>query len=50
MYERPQLRRFGSLRELTEAGSTGDTDGWFLLNSPSVTGCDLYNGSNPCTS
>lgn len=50
MYERPELRRFGSLRELTEAGSVGETDGWFLLNSPSVTGCDEYNRGNPCVS
>lgn len=41
MYERPQLRRFGSLRELTMAGYNGDSDGWFLYISPTVTGCDL---------
>jgi hypothetical protein len=41
MYERPQLRRFGSLRELTEAGFAGDSDGWFLRDSPTVSGCEL---------
>lgn len=30
MYERPELKRFGSLRELTEAGWDGFDDGIFL--------------------
>lgn len=30
MYERPQLKRYGSLRELTEAGWDGTSDGFFL--------------------
>lgn len=29
MYQRPQLTRFGSLRELTLAGFNGADDGWF---------------------
>jgi len=43
MYERPQLRRFGSLRELTMAGWDGESDGWYLRIAPSVTGCNLYS-------
>ena len=47
MYERPQLKRYGSLRELTEAGWNGDSDGWFLRiadgdNLDPVV-CDLFN-------
>lgn len=30
MYERPQLQRFGSLRELTLAGWAGADDGVFI--------------------
>lgn len=29
MYVKPQLQRFGSLRELTRAGSEGPDDGYF---------------------
>jgi hypothetical protein len=32
MYERPQLKRFGTMRELTKSGWDGDADGWFLQN------------------
>lgn len=46
MYERPALRRFGSLRELTLAGWDGDSDGWYLrIASTTVTGnaqCSLW--------
>ncbi len=39
MYERPTLRRFGSLRELTQAGWDGESDGWVLrIASTTVTG------------
>jgi hypothetical protein len=38
MYERPELRRFGSLRELTEAGWDGDSDGWYFRIAPTVSG------------
>jgi hypothetical protein len=30
MYERPQLKRYGLLRELTEAGWDGTDDGYFI--------------------
>jgi hypothetical protein len=49
MYERPQLKRFGSLRELTEAGWDGDSDGWYLRIAPSVSGCNLYNSGRTCS-
>jgi hypothetical protein len=50
MYQRPTLKRFGSLRELTAGGYTGETDGWFLLNAPApVTGCDLWNDGRNCS-
>ncbi len=45
MYDRPQLKRFGSLRELTLAGFDGDSDGWYLRIAPSVTGCNLYSAT-----
>lgn len=50
MYERPQLRRFGSLRELTEAGWDGDSDGWVLrIATVTVTGCELWSKSGTCS-
>lgn len=30
MYERPQLKRFGTMRELTKSGWNGEDDGWVL--------------------
>ena len=42
MYERPQLKRYGSLRELTEAGFNGTSDGFFLQivsNGDEYLGC-----------
>jgi len=42
MYERPKLKRYGSLRELTEAGFNGTSDGFFLRivgNGDEYLGC-----------
>jgi hypothetical protein len=44
MYERPQLTRFGSLRELTQAGFNGADDGWFQRIDGNLT-CD-FTGQN----
>jgi hypothetical protein len=46
MYEKPQLQRFGSLRELTLAGSNGPDDGLFSFIDGNLV-CDFtgYNCS-----
>jgi len=54
MYERPQLKRYGSLRELTEAGFNGTNDGFFLRIASdgdewSPLACDL-GFTEQCTS
>ncbi len=37
MYQKPTVERFGSFRELTQAGCTGTTDGaTFMGSGPSV--------------
>ena len=42
MYQRPQLQRFGSLRELTQAGWNGDNDGFFIkIASNGQQGCGV---------
>ena len=40
MYERPQLKRYGSLRELTAAGWDGTDDGFFVRIDGNLT-CSL---------
>lgn len=41
MYERPKLKRFGSLRELTRAGWDGWNDGLFLQSVDGNLECSL---------
>ena len=41
MYQRPQLTRFGSLRELTQAGINGVDDPWYLRNADGNLACDF---------
>ncbi len=41
MYQRPELRRFGSLRELTRAGWNGNDDGLFCRIDGNLR-CSLY--------
>lgn len=33
MYEKPRMQRFGTFRELTQAGITGSCDGYTVTNS-----------------
>lgn len=50
MYERPNLTRYGSLRELTEAGWDGDSDGWVLrIATVSVSGCNILDLKRNCS-
>lgn len=50
MYERPLLKRFGSLRDLTEAGWDGDSDGIYLrIASTTVSGCNLLDLRRNCS-
>lgn len=41
MYQRPELKRFGTLRELTEAGWNGSDDGVFLRIDGNLA-CSIY--------
>jgi hypothetical protein len=40
MYVKPQLQRFGSLRELTMAGASGPDDGYFARIDGNLV-CDI---------
>lgn len=44
MYQRPTLTRYGSLRELTQAGWEGLDDGWFVRIDGNL-GC-TFRGTN----
>lgn len=48
MYERPQLKRFGTMRELTRSGWDGTDDGWFLRIA-GVTGDNLTCRLTSCS-
>jgi hypothetical protein len=43
MYEKPTLERFGTLREMTQAGPTGTTDGVYVCGIP----CDSGRSPQP---
>ncbi len=48
MYERPQLKRFGTMRELTKSGWNGEDDGWFLRIA-GVTGDNISCSPSSCS-
>lgn len=53
MYEKPKVQRFGTFRELTQAGVTGACDGFSVTsNDTGVTsdGNDWYATSGTCVS
>lgn len=42
MYEKPNLERFGTFRELTQLGLSSDSDGWSIIGIGTSPGCKLY--------
>lgn len=43
MYKKPQLTRFGTFRDLTQASISGDTDGFWVCGVP----CDDNGAPGP---
>lgn len=49
MYEKPQVERFGSFRELTRVGISGTSDGW-TRDSDGTSGCSGSEFGDTCRS
>lgn len=53
MYEKPKVQRFGTFRELTQAGLTGTCDGFTVTSNDTGVASDGNNwngGSGSCSS
>ncbi len=48
-YEKPAVERFGTFRDLTQAGCAGASDGMMQAGSVSVGSTPTFSGSNPVT-
>ena len=51
MYQKPRVERFGTFRELTQAGFTGNCDGYTVSSNTtgnSTDGNNLYGATGPC--
>jgi hypothetical protein len=49
MYQKPMVERFGTFRELTQAGCTGGSDGQVFQGAGSIGSTPTFSGSNPVT-
>ena len=48
-YEKPAIERFGTFRELTQAGCSGASDGATMLGGTSAGSTPTFSGTNPVT-
>ena len=48
-YEKPSVERFGTFRDLTQAGCTGGSDGAMMAGAVSIGSTPTFSGSNPVT-
>jgi hypothetical protein len=48
MYQKPQVERFGTFRELTQVGCVGGRDGGSVFGA-SIGSTPTYSGTNPVT-
>ena len=48
-YEKPGVTRFGTFRELTQAGCVGGSDGFQFQGATSIGNAPTFSGSNPVT-
>lgn len=48
-YTKPVVERFGTFRELTQAGCSGASDGATLAGGTSVGSTPTFSGTNPVT-
>lgn len=49
MYQKPMVERFGTFRELTQAGCSGGSDGAVQSGSVSIGSTPTFSGTNPVT-
>ena len=48
-YQKPAVERFGTFRDLTQAGCAGGSDGATLQGSVSIGSTPTFSGTNPVT-
>ena len=48
-YQKPMVHRFGSFRELTQAGCAGAGDGFMFQGGVAVGSTPTFSGTNPVT-